>query len=423
MSSHWAALAMVVMCGLVMPASALAEPPANDKFANREVLVGDVLTEAPIAVTRTNDEATKEEEGEFISPFAAGHSVWFEWEAKSTGWVSIGACEDDFPTIVGVYTGTEIDKLTPVASGNGDEGPGCFSQRQYTFKAKAGTKYEIAVDGNGFFVEPPPPVTEGEFTLRIEATPPPPNDDFANATPFEGKVTEEPGGARFYFAHAQGYNWGATTEPDEPSDGPSDGATVWYTWTPPETAKYLLGGPCCGTGLNWDLYTGSSLEGLSEVLAGTGSSTEYMATAGTTYRIAVYGTPDAETEEPAMASFGFNISANLPPLPPGPSPGGGGEQTPQLDLVAPQTTLVKSKLLAASGSAKFWFSSSEAGGSFFCRLDGKPFKPCASPKGYRHLKPGRHTFRVKALDAAGNADASPVVARFRLPSQSRRHGR
>lgn len=416
MKALLAALAMMLMVGLAAPAGALAAP-ANNDFANREVLVGDVLTEGPIAVTRSNVEATKEE-GESISPFAAGHSVWFEWEAKSTGWVSIGACQGDFPTIIGVYTGTEVDKLTPVASGNGDEGPGCFGQRQYTFKAKSGTKYAIAVDGNGFYVEPPPPVTEGEFTLRIEATPPPPNDDFASATPFEGKITEEPGGARFYFAHAQGYNWGATTEPEEPKDGPSDGATVWYAWTPPETAKYLLGGPCCGTGLNWDLYTGSSLEGLSEVLAGTGSSTEYMATGGTTYRIAVYGTPDPETEEPSMASFGFNISANLPPLPPGPFPGsGGGGPTPQPDTTAPQTTLVKSKLLAATRSAKFWFSSSEAGGSFLCRLDGKPFKPCTSPRSYRHLKPGRHTFRVKAVDAAGNVDASPLVAHFRLPSQ------
>src|SRR5262249_35699636 len=125
-----------------------------------------------------------------------------------------------------------------------------------------------------------------------------------------------------------------------------------------------------------------------------------------------------------MASFGLSISANLLPLPPGPSPGsGGGSPTPPPDVAAPQTTLVKSKLLAATRSAKFWFSSSEAGGGFLCRLDGKPFKPCTSPQSYRHLKPGRHAFRVEAIDAAGNADASPVVAHFRFPSQRERHGR
>lgn len=416
--SLWAVL-MVVMGGLVAPASALAAPPANDDFANREVLVGDVLTEGPIAVTRSNVEATKEE-GEFISPFAAGHSVWFEWEAKSTGWVTVGACEDGFPTIVGVYTGTEIDKLTPVASGNGDEGPGCFSQRQYTFKAKSGTKYVIAVDGNGFFVEPPPPVTEGEFTLRIEATPPPPNDDFASAEPLEGKIGEEPGGNRFYFANAQGYNWGATTALGEPEYALGAGASVWYTWTAPESAKYRFGSPCCGVGLSRSIYVGDAVDELTPFLTGS-ESAEAEVSAGTTLKIVVYGTRDPETEEPSMASFGFNISAELPPLPPGPSPGSGGGGAPP-DVVAPQTVLAKSRLQAATRSATFWFSSSEAGG-FLCRLDAKPFKPCTSPKGYRRLRPGRHTFRVKALDAAGNVDASPVVAHFRLPSQRKRHGR
>jgi hypothetical protein len=124
-----------------------------------------------------------------------------------------------------------------------------------------------------------------------------------------------------------------------------------------------------------------------------------------------------------MASFGFNVSASLPPLPPAPSPGSGGGGSPPPDVVAPQTTLVKSRLQATTRSATFWFSSSEAGGSFLCRLDGKAFKPCTAPKSYRHLKPGRHTFRVKALDAAGNVDASPVVAHFRFPSQLERQGR
>lgn len=123
-----------------------------------------------------------------------------------------------------------------------------------------------------------------------------------------------------------------------------------------------------------------------------------------------------------MASFGFNISASLPPLPPDTITPNPFEAIPAPDTTAPQTTLVKSRLQAATRSATFWFSSGEAGG-FLCRLDAKPFKPCASPKDYRHLKPGRHTFRVKALDVAGNVDASPVVAHFRFPSQSRRHGR
>lgn len=414
--SLWVAL-LVVTCGSLLPAAAWGAEPANNQFVNRQVLGPGFPGGMPIEVNASNVEATAEA-GENSSPFAAGHSVWYEWEATSTGWTTIGACEAGFPDIVGIFTG-ELGALTPVASGNGSEGPDCVGgQRQFTFKAQAGTKYEISVDGNGFYVEPPPPITEGEFTLRIEETPPPPNDDFAHADLFEGKISEEPDGNRFYFAHAGGYNWGATTEPNEPLDGPSDGATVWFTWTAPATAKYLFGGPCCGLGLNWDLYTGSSLEGLSENLAATGSA-EVSVTAGTVFHIAVYGTPQSEGAEPAMASFQFNISANLPPLPhvsPGPTPA-------PPDTVAPETTLDKSVILATSRSAKFWFSSSEPGGTYLCRLDKKPYQACGSPKRYAHLKPGRHTFRVYAVDAAGNADATPVVSHFKIPPQRKHYRR
>ena len=48
----------VAMAGLLLLASAaLAAPPANDHFADREVLSGSL----PIEVTRTNVEATQEE--------------------------------------------------------------------------------------------------------------------------------------------------------------------------------------------------------------------------------------------------------------------------------------------------------------------------------------------------------------------------
>ena len=38
-----------------------------------------------------------------------------------------------------------------------------------------------------------------------------------------------------------------------------------------------------------------------------------------------------------------------------------------------------------------------------CALDAKPAAPCSSPKTYRNLKPGRHSFRVTATDDAGNS--------------------
>lgn len=61
----------------------------------------------------------------------------------------------------------------------------------------------------------------------------------------------------------------------------------------------------------------------------------------------------------------------------------------------------------------FAFSATEAGASFRCRIDRRPFRPCRSPRAYL-VAPGRHAFRVFAVDAAGNRDRSPAVFRFRV---------
>ena len=41
-----------------------------------------------------------------------------------------------------------------------------------------------------------------------------------------------------------------------------------------------------------------------------------------------------------------------------------------------------------------------------CKLDGKRYRKCSSPKRYRHLSKGRHKFRVKAVYKINHADAS-----------------
>lgn len=411
------AVLLVAICGLLLPAAtAWAEPPSNDDFANREVLSGAL----PIEVTRSNVEATKEE-GEFIPGLApAGHSIWFEWEAESTGWVTIGACDDEFPTILAVFTGTELEHLTPAAGGNKDEGPDCpYSQRQFTFKATSGTKYVIAVDGNIFHLpEAPTPVTEGEIVLRIEETPAPPNDDFADATIVSAPVEEEPGGNRFSFAAANGFNWTATEEAEEPpAAAGAAGLSVWYRWTAPGTgnAHFSI---CCATGHLLGIYRGSAPGALEVLFLGSGFSHEMQVTEGETLYLGVDSQIEESTGEPDPGFFQLQISMQLPPLPPTPPP---VSSAPQPDLTAPQTTLSRSAIFAASRSAKFWFSSSEPGG-FLCRLDKHPYRACGSPKRYKHLKPGRHVFRVYAVDAAGNPDPSPAVARFKLPHPKRIHG-
>jgi len=410
------ATGLAICCLLLLTPSAFAVPPANDDFANREELG----TGLPLEVPGANVEATKET-GEFIPGLSpAGHSVWFEWEAASSGWVTIGACESEFPLMVAIFTGAAVNELTQVVSGNAAEGPGCpYQQRQYTFHAQEGTKYGVAVDGNSFYAPPAtPPVTQGTFTLRIEATPPPPNDSFASATLLSAPIEEEPGGQRFYLAHTNGYNWTATTEAGEPFYGTGAGASIWYSWTAPESGTYRFNGPCCGSGLNWGLYVGESLAQLSQILATTGSA-EVSLLGGTTYRIAVYGNPDLTTGEPSMAGFSFMISANLPALLSQPTPNRGAS-APNVDRTPPETEIAKSVLKRLPPIFVFRFHSSEMGSTFRCGLDGSPPAPCPSVKRFSRLKPGRHVLRAFAVDPSGNEDPTPAIARFKTGRQRHR---
>ena len=88
--------------------------------------------------------------------------------------------------------------------------------------------------------------------------------------------------------------------------------------------------------------------------------------------------------------------------------------------VAPQTKIKKGpggKL--DKGIAKFSFASTEARLDLQVQARRRKTAGCSSPKRYKHLKPGRHTFRVWATDAAGNKDPTPAKRSFRVPKNSR----
>ncbi|HEY1355987.1 MAG TPA: hypothetical protein VGF09_06700 [Solirubrobacterales bacterium] len=93
--------------------------------------------------------------------------------------------------------------------------------------------------------------------------------------------------------------------------------------------------------------------------------------------------------------------------------GGGGGSTNPADKAPPQTKITKGpKGKSSATSAKFKFTSTEAGSTFQCKLDHKPFKTCRSPKKYKRLRPGKHVFKVRATDPAGNTDPTPAVKKF-----------
>jgi hypothetical protein len=93
------------------------------------------------------------------------------------------------------------------------------------------------------------------------------------------------------------------------------------------------------------------------------------------------------------------------------SAGNTGTSSPhtfRVDLTPPDTTITSAPTSPTGmQEASFRFASSEAGSSFECRLDGGPWGACSSPKTYSALAVGSHTFDVRAIDAAGNADPTP----------------
>ncbi len=119
-------------------------PPANDNFANAQIISG-----CSGSVSGTNVGATKESGEPSHSPDgdAGGGSVWYQWQAPSAGSVTItteGSANDD--TVLAVYTGNSVNALTAIVK-NDDVDLGTIRTSSVTFNATSGTVYKIAVDG------------------------------------------------------------------------------------------------------------------------------------------------------------------------------------------------------------------------------------------------------------------------------------
>jgi Ca2+-binding RTX toxin-like protein len=94
------------------------------------------------------------------------------------------------------------------------------------------------------------------------------------------------------------------------------------------------------------------------------------------------------------------------------------QPAPEPDRTPPATRLRRHPPAVAvtTGGARrvaFAFGSSEAGSRFRCKIDSRPYRPCGSPRSFL-ARPGRHAFRVFAVDRAGNRDPSPAAFRFRV---------
>ncbi len=81
--------------------------------------------------------------------------------------------------------------------------------------------------------------------------------------------------------------------------------------------------------------------------------------------------------------------------------------------IRPRTRIVRGRL--RHHSARFIFEASQAGSTFLCRLDDKPFDICRSPKRYADLASGKHVFWVRAVGPSGHVDLSPAKKKFSIP--------
>ena len=85
------------------------------------------------------------------------------------------------------------------------------------------------------------------------------------------------------------------------------------------------------------------------------------------------------------------------------------------DTTPPDTSISTSPATSVTlGPVRFGFSGNEMGVSFECNLDGSAFSACASPSRFDGLGQGSHTFRVRAIDPAGNADQTPASSTFTI---------
>jgi polyhydroxybutyrate depolymerase len=85
-----------------------------------------------------------------------------------------------------------------------------------------------------------------------------------------------------------------------------------------------------------------------------------------------------------------------------------------MDTKAPKTQLKKTPDgRTDSRVVTFKFKSDDPSATFECKLDNAKYKHCKSPKRY-HVKVGKHTFSVRAIDGHGNVDSSPSKDKFRV---------
>ena len=207
-----------------------------------------------------------------------------------------------------------------------------------------------------------------------------------------------------------------TLDPDSPA---IDAGTTTFTWQGREVLN-LPPGSYSGAGPDLGALERESFQTtITDRPPASSNATEasfgfVSSVAGSTFECALDGavftscTPPATYSGLGEGSHTFEVRAV--------APDGTADSTPAsftwtVDTIPPQTTITSAPAdPSSSASGSFTFMSSDPGSTFECALDGAPFAACTSPKAYTGLADGRHTFEVRATDAAGNVESSPATS-------------
>jgi hypothetical protein len=248
--------------------------PANDDFARAKK-----VRSLPLRIRTTNLNATfeaNEPDTEEVADNCSTNDPTIWYSIKPThNMVLRASVVGAIDTVLAVWTGTSLGSLTLIGCNDdtGIEGQGYSSN--VAWRAQGGTRYYIQVGGY-----------EGEtgpLMVNIVRGNPPANDNFANAETIMADNA----------LHSLKTTKAATIEIVGGEPDPSDcglGGTVWYEFVAPATGDYLVEtwGSEFSTAIA--IYTGSSLNALSEVdsVCSEGAHA-FSATMGTTYFIQVGG--------------------------------------------------------------------------------------------------------------------------------------
>lgn len=111
----------------------------NDQFANAEVLAGSAGR-----IYGTTVGATREAADPSLAGNLGGKTIWYRWTAPVNGTVTIHTFGSTFDTLLGAFTGSQLNALHQIAS---NDDAGSDVQSQVSFEAVAGTEYRIIVAG------------------------------------------------------------------------------------------------------------------------------------------------------------------------------------------------------------------------------------------------------------------------------------